>query len=61
MHQTIGFSGSPVLNQEKHVIGIHAHGIHPQQKIKKPSTRDVYTGGPLITGKTRRFIEEYKK
>ncbi|MCJ0915322.1 MULTISPECIES: serine protease [Mammaliicoccus] len=61
MHRTIGFSGSPVFNQDNHVIGIHAHGIRPTEKVKNPSTRDKYTGGPLITGKTKAFIEEHKK
>lgn len=34
MHRTIGFSGSPVFNQDNHVIGIHAHGIRPTEKVK---------------------------
>ncbi|WP_353462907.1 hypothetical protein PYH58_13560 [Mammaliicoccus sciuri] len=61
MHRTIGFSGSPVFNQDNHVIGLHAHGIRPREKVKNPSTRDIYKGGPIITGKTKAFIEAHKK
>ncbi|PTE34146.1 MULTISPECIES: serine protease [Mammaliicoccus] len=61
LHRTIGFSGSPVFNKHNHVVGVHAHGIRPELHIKNQSTRDIYTGGPLLTGKTRAFIEEHRE
>ncbi|SCU18757.1 MULTISPECIES: trypsin-like serine peptidase [Mammaliicoccus] len=61
LHRTTGFSGSPVLNEHNHVVGLHAHGISPEINTKHQSTRDIYTGGPLITGKTRDFINQHRE
>ncbi|MBO3078219.1 trypsin-like serine peptidase [Mammaliicoccus vitulinus] len=61
LHRTVGFSGSPVFNKDNHVVGIHAHGIRPEIKMNHQSTRDIYTGGPLLTGKTRDFINQHRE
>ncbi len=61
INRRVGFSGSPVLNKQNQVIGVHTHGIRPEMHMKKQSTRHLYSGGPLMTGKTRAFIDQHRK
>ena len=53
-----GNSGSPLMNKDNEVIGIHAHGIHPD--VSAPSEKQqIYTGGPTLMGTNGVFVKSF--